>query len=200
MPRHVNAWSVVESAEDFVGYLTLLSRDAERAREAGAPWHNDSVPAYLAALAALVQPQHYCIDFVEGFGAPPMDSWRDLAAQLHAARSFEKSMELEQFQPVPDGDHVADVETFLGHLRWLIDDFHADQAERAGRAAAGLWAYEGRWAHAIIEDWLGTWGAWLDDWYLKAASPTVRAERAALLEPVSWRSVAWQLSAARIYE
>lgn len=200
MPRHVNAWSVVESAEDFVAYLTLLSHDAQRAREAAKPWHNDSIPTYLAALATLVQPRHYCIDFVEVFGPPPMNSWRALAAQLHAARDAESTIDLEQFPPTRDSDQVVDVNTFLGYLRWLIDDFHTDQAELAERAAAGLWAHEGRRAHAIIENWLGTWGAWLNDWYLKVASPAVRAERGTRLVPVSWSSAAMQLSAARIYE
>lgn len=200
VPRHVNALSVVESAGDVVAYLLLLSRDAEQAREKGMPWRNDTIPEFLKAFADLIRSSHYCADFNEGFGPPPMNSWRDLAALLHAARGAMARGELPAPEPINDRRGVDDSETLRGYIQWLIDDFQADQTDLAKRAAAGLWTHEGRWARAILENWLKTWSYWLRDWYLKTSSPELKAERAARLEPVTWTSIAHQLSAARIYE
>jgi hypothetical protein len=199
-PRHVDAWSVVESAEDFVAYLLLLSRNAEQAREEGTPWRNDTIPEFLTAFADLIRSSHYCADFIEGFGPPSMNSWRDLAALLHAARGRVARDEQPAPEPISDRADVNDAETLRGYIQWLTDDFQADRADSAERAAAGLWAHGGRWAHALIENWLGTWSYWLRDWYLKISSPELKAERTAQVEPVTWASIARQLSAARIYE
>jgi hypothetical protein len=195
----VNAWSVVDSLGDFAEYLFLLARDAERERAAGRPWPNAAIPAFLAALADLVEPRHACVDFVEVFGPPPMTGWHDVARLLHGARSVPPAVDLARLAPVADSDAVADAVGLQGYLRWLIEDFRADQAERAVRAAAGLWALEGRWSHTVIEDWLGVWGGWLQDWYLRAL-PDVPDERRRRVEPATWATIAFQLSAARVYE
>ena len=189
----------MESAEDFVSYLLLLSRDAERARAKGVPWRNDTIPEFLTAFGALIRPSHYCADFVEGFGPPPMSSWRDLAALLYAARGAVTRDGTPSAEPISDCGGVEDAEALRGYIRWLADDFEAGQADLAEQAAAGLWAHEGRWAHSVMENWLETWAAWLRDWYLETSSPELKAERASRLEPVTWASIAHQLSAARIY-
>jgi hypothetical protein len=43
---------------------------------------------------------------------------------------------------------------------------------------------------------MDAWAAWLDDAYWAAKSTRARSE----IEPVTWRSVAVQLAAARVYE
>jgi hypothetical protein len=190
----------VESAEDFVAYLLLLSSDAEQSREGRTPWRHDTIPDFLEAIAALIRPSHGGADLVEGLDLPPIHDWRYLAALLHAARSAVVKAELQQVEAIEDSDQVDDADSLRGYIRWLIDDYHADEAELAERAAAGLWASEGRWAHAVMENWLETWAAWLEGWYLDVRTPEIRVERGASLEPVTWASIALQLSAARIYE
>jgi hypothetical protein len=199
-PRHVNAWTVVESAEDFASYLLLLSRDAGQAREKRMPWRNDTIPEFLAAFGEIIRPSHYCADFVEVFASPPLNDWRDLAALLFSARGDVTRDEAQPPEPVSDHAGVDDVESLRGFIRWLVDDFRADQADLAKRAAAGSWAHEGRWAHSVIEKWLETWAAWLNDWHLRASAPEPKAERTECLEPITWASVALQLSAARTHE
>ncbi|MBR7833297.1 hypothetical protein KDL01_08470 [Actinospica durhamensis] len=166
------------------------------------PWRNATIPAFLTAFADLIRSSHYCADFEEGFGPPPMNGWRDLAALLHAARGAVVRGELPTPEPISDHRGVEDAETLRGYIQWLTGDFQNDQADLAMRAAEEPRAREGGWAHAVIENWLATWSYWLRDWYLtclKAASPELKAEQAARLEPVTWTSIAIQLSAARIY-
>lgn len=77
------------------------------------------------------------------------------------------------------------------YVATLATDFARDQEECQAKIDRGQWAGDGgSWAHSTLYDWLGAWAAWVG-----AISPLH-----AQLEPVTWRSVALQLSIARIYE
>lgn len=94
------------------------------------------------------------------------------------------------------------MESLRAYLHWLIKDFRLDRAEVAERTRIDKWHNQGRWAHGILSNWLGAWAAWLDDAYLKplpAMMVKLGIQREPV-EPMSWRSIAIQLSGARIYE
>jgi hypothetical protein len=65
-----------------------------------------------------------------------------------------------------------------------------------------MWDNQGRWAHRNLSARLERWAAWLQDCYLKPL-PAVMVKlgiQREPVEPMSWRSIAIQLSGARIYE
>ncbi|MFE7214121.1 hypothetical protein ACFY0A_38010 [Streptomyces sp. NPDC001698] len=75
------------------------------------------------------------------------------------------------------------------YVATLATDFVRDQREQQTKNAE--WAGDGgSWAHDTLYDWLDSWASWV------AADSPLHAQ----LEPVTWRSVALQLSAVRIYE
>jgi hypothetical protein len=89
-----------------------------------------------------------------------------------------------------DVDDWAQIETredFVAYLQLLAVDFEADERELVERRGAGHFVLEGRWAHGSVAAVLDAWAAWLQDTQED-------------LEPLTWRSLALQLSAARVYE
>ncbi len=73
----------------------------------------------------------------------------------------------------------------------LATDFARDQREYQTKISRGNWAGDGgSWAHGTLYNWLDAWAAWV------GADSPLHVQ----LEPVTWRSVALQLSAAKIYE
>ncbi|MEY9860555.1 hypothetical protein ABH935_006192 [Catenulispora sp. GAS73] len=101
-----------------------------------------------------------------------------------------------------EAKEVDGLDSLLGYVRWLIDDFLLGQAETAERTRNNKWSYFGKWARGSLPAWLGAWAAWLEDAYLKPL-PALMVKHGITREPietVSWRSIAIQLSGARIYE
>ncbi|MEU6961292.1 hypothetical protein [Streptomyces chrestomyceticus] len=89
-------------------------------------------------------------------------------------------------------DHLNDTAgDLLMYAASLATDFSRDQRDCQAKAERGEWTGDGgSWAHGTLYDWFEAWGAWVG-----ADSP-----RHAGLEPVTWRSIALQLSVARSYE
>jgi hypothetical protein len=96
-----------------------------------------------------------------------------------------------------DWASVESREDFLTLLELLAANWDAAEAERSARQERGLWAGEsGDWAHSTPGAWLEAMHAWLT-----AALTGEDAERfEANLEPPSWRTFAFILSASRFYE
>lgn len=174
------------SLETFRDYLLVLSREAE-----GQPsqWRNTTVPAFLSGWVSYLVTSHDSLQTVPG--------WGGLARFLHEARNHEFAY--PSYGPsdlVDDEERVATKGDLVFYLIWLCLDHAADQKELAERASRGLWAAEGRWAHSGLSAWLETWAAWLEGAHMPTNPWRDRCE----VEPVTWRSCANQLGAARVYE
>ncbi|MGY0055197.1 hypothetical protein ACWY4P_01210 [Streptomyces sp. LZ34] len=123
--------------------------------------------------------------------APGRPGWRGLAYQLETARTTSPDFNCVLANSGIEPDEVNTPRGLQRHVATLAADFTRDQRECQAKIDRGQWAGDGgSWAHSTLYDWLGAWAAWVD-----ANSP-----HHAQLEPVTWRSVALQLSAARIYE
>lgn len=97
-PKDVDDFDAVETAADFVAYLTLLSteftEDVERREASGNPyyegtWAHHDIGTFLERWGAWLRAMA-----VEGRPAYPKDlidppSWTSLARQLNAARDYE---------------------------------------------------------------------------------------------------------------
>ncbi|MEV7523524.1 hypothetical protein [Streptomyces sp. NPDC091371] len=146
--RSIGSWQRVESRQDFITHLRLLSAACATAcngRDPRAPaaqrWTNQSVDGFLGS--------------------------------------------------VTGPDEVDGADSLRMYVATLAVDFARDQRETRVKADRGEWAFDGgSWAHGDLHAVLESWAAWL------AADTPYHAK----LEPVTWRSVADQLSAAQIYE
>ncbi|MFE2553206.1 hypothetical protein ACFXGI_32360 [Streptomyces sp. NPDC059355] len=177
IPENVEAWDRVERRPDLVAYLLLLS-----AEYAGAGAHR-TLDGFLLGWVTVLD-RHLDGTAVLGGG------WRGLACQLYRARTAEPHRDTALAEPPTAEDAVSNASDLRRYLATLAVDFARDRQEMRTRAARGLWAGDGgSWAHGTAEAWFDGWAAWL------AVTPYAHE-----LEPVGWRSVAEQLSAARIYE
>lgn len=96
-----------------------------------------------------------------------------------------------------DWQSVETREDFLALLELLAAIWDAAEAERITRQEQGQWAGEsGEWAH-------GTPGAWLEAMHAWLTAPRPDGHTAAFeanLEPPTWKTFAFILSASRFYE
>jgi hypothetical protein len=106
-------------------------------------------------------------------------SWQWLASILRDSRGHEYvSPRRREADPLDLMEFVEDLPDLLLYLDWLGDDFANDQRSP-----------DGRWGHYRLDHWLNAWASWLRSWPGRSQ-----------LDPVTWRSVAIQLAAARVYE
>lgn len=133
-------------------------------------------------------------------GDHPFDEapgWQGLARFLYEARDHEFVYPCHKPSDLIDDEtRVSSASDLVFYLIWLCKDFADDQEELAERARLGLWALEGRWAHSDLGGWLETWAAWLEGAHMPTNPRRERSE----VEPVTWRSCANQLAAARVHE
>ncbi|MFI8280237.1 hypothetical protein ACIGBH_36100 [Streptomyces sp. NPDC085929] len=177
IPKTVEAWHRVESRPDLVAYLLLLSAEDEAARA------HRGIDGFLWGWVTVLD-RH--LDGTAALGG----GWRGLACQLYRARTAEPRQDPALAEPPTDEDAVSDAADLRRYVATLAVDFARDRREMHARAARGLWAGDGgSWAHGTPHAWLDSWAAWL------AATRWAHE-----LEPVTWRSIAEQLSAAQIYE
>lgn len=206
-PTTIDNWQDVNSLQEFVAYLRLLAADAGRAESAAQPWPNATIPDFLAAVATLLAAapaqatgDDPAAETIAEISAPA--EWWQLAVLLREAQT-ERPVALPAIPGESnDAKSVDSVEGLLAYLRWLIEDCRQDGAEAAERARTDQDPDSGRWAHSTLPNWLEAWAGWLEACYLKphpAMMIQLGAERTPV-EPVGWRSIAIQLSGARIYE
>ena len=123
--------------------------------------------------------------------APGRPGWRGLAYQLDMARTTPPGFNCALADSGTTSDDVHTAWDLRMYAATLATDSARDQREWQAKIDRGEWASDGgSWAHSTLYDWLDAWAAWVG-----ATSPLH-----AQLEPVTWRSVALQLSAAKIYE
>ena len=193
---------VVEDLEGFAASLLALAADTAVATGTGT-WLNTTIADFLGAIAALLaangaNPSGSATEVA----VPEPATWNELAALLHRARSHQTAAPAATNDQLADARSVGDRDELLAYIRWLIDDLPQDGAETAERTRVGQWAGEGRWAHRALSTWLEAWGRWLRDAYLKPL-PLLMVKLGMTrepIEPVGYRSIAIQLSGARIYE
>ncbi|MEZ0114777.1 hypothetical protein ABH920_008812 [Catenulispora sp. EB89] len=203
-PASVEDWQDVEGIEYFVAYLHLLAAEAGAAEHGMGSWRNATIPDFLAAIGTLLAFTQTQIALGNPvFAEPMMTDWWEVACLLSTARhEAPASLPEATTGNLGDAKAVEGLDSLLDYVRWLIGDFRLDAAEVAERTSWNKWDSQGRWAYGVLSNWLGTWAAKLEDAYLKplpALMIKLRIQRDPV-EPVSWRSIAVQLSGARIYE
>jgi hypothetical protein len=184
-------------------FLRLLVEDVERAGRAGgdpgatASWTNVTVFSFMWAWVSAVRAA------LDGGDMPGRDTegggpgWVGLAYQLRRARTAMPRYNCVLADSGAEWHDVTDVNGLRMYLAALAMDFHREQQELAEKSRRGEWTGDGgRWAHSSLGAWLDAWAAWLEGAYLAAIPVRDRSE----IEPVTWRSVAIQLAAARVYE
>jgi hypothetical protein len=195
--RNIDSWQQVESRANFAAYLRFLAFDCERA--CGGPdsevpaalhWTHQSINGFLWAWVRLLGGRIDGSDLLHE-EAPGQPGWRGLAYQLDTVRTTPPGFNCVF---ADSGTKPEEVDT-ARDLRWyaatLATDFARDQRERQAKTDRGEWAGDGgSWAHSTLYDWLASWAAWV------GANSPLHAQ----LDPMTWRSVALQLSVARIYE
>jgi hypothetical protein len=130
-----------------------------------------------------------------------MTTWSEFAVLLHNATTEPPTTSADGVDKHPDAKTVDSLESLRAYLHWLIEDFRLDTAEVAERTRINKWHNSGRWAHGFLSNWLAAWAAWLEGYLRPRPALMVKygIEREPV-KPMSWRSIAIQLSGARIYE
>lgn len=201
-PASAQDWQDVDSADDFIAYLRLLAADAERAEQGTGSWLNTTIPDFLTATDALLgfardQAAHGNSVFAE----PMMTTWWEFAVLLHNATTEPPAALPDTADKHDDAKTVDSLESLRAYLHWLIEDFRLDTAEVAERTRINKWDNSGRWAHGFLSNWIGAWAAWLEGHLRPRPALMVKhGIQREPVEPMSWRSIAIQLSGARIYE
>ncbi|WP_409239611.1 hypothetical protein [Streptomyces sp. PA5.6] len=196
VPQNIDSWQQVHSRQDFTAYLQMLSADCETACAGQDPripvaqrWSNQSVDGFLWAWARLLESRLDGTDLLQE-QSPGRPGWQGLAFQLDHVRTSPPGFASAPADMVTKWDDVNSAHDLRMYIAALATDFVRDQREYEAKRSRGEWAHDGgSWAHGLLYDVLDAWAAWL-------GSTPLRAE----LEPVTWRSVALQLSAAQIYE
>ncbi|MGW6690862.1 hypothetical protein [Streptomyces sp. NPDC054961] len=197
LPHPIGSWQQVASRRDFTAYLDQLSAACESAcagQDSRTPpaerWTNQSVDGFLWAWVRLLESRLDGTDLLHE-EAPGRPGWQGLAHQLHVLRTSPTGFNGALADAVTDPDEVGSAHDLRLYAATLAVDFARDRRETRARASRGEWAGDGgSWAYGTLWQVLDSWASWL------AADSPFHAE----LEPVTWRSVAQQLSAAQVYE
>ncbi|MFF3457069.1 hypothetical protein ACFYXH_22655 [Streptomyces sp. NPDC002730] len=195
-PRNIDSWQQVESRQDFTAYLQKLAADREKVCKGQDPrspaaqcWTNQTVDSFLWAWVRLLESRLDGTDLLHE-EAPGRPGWQGLAFQLDAVRTTPPGFNSAPADSVTEWDEVDSAHELRMYVAALATDFARDQRDYQAKISRGEWAGDGgSWAHGLLYNVLDAWAAWL-------VSSTLHAQ----LEPVTWRSVALQLSAAQIYE
>jgi len=195
--RIIDSWQQVESRADFGAYLRFLAGDCEQACSISAPedptaqrWTHRSIDGFLWGWVRLLGSRIDGTDLLheETVGRP---GWRGLAYQLDTVRTTPPGSIRTSPDPGTTPEKVDTAEDLRLYAATLATDFARHERETQAKITRGEWAGDGgSWAYNTLPDWLAAWAAWVG-----ANSP-----RHAQLDPVTWRSAALQLSAARVYE
>ncbi|MFK4066773.1 hypothetical protein [Streptomyces sp. NPDC029674] len=191
---NIDSWRQVKSRQDFTAYLQRLSADCEAACEGQDPrtpaarrWTNQSVDGFLWAWVRLLGSR---LDGTDLLQAPGRPGWQGLAFQLDTLRTSPPELDSSLAGSVTEPGEVHTAHDLRLYAATLAVDFARDQRETQAKISRGEWAGDGgSWASGTLSQVLESWAAWL------GATPFH-----AQLEPVTWRSVAHQLTAAQIYE
>ncbi|MEH0416047.1 hypothetical protein [Streptomyces sp. B21-083] len=195
--RNIDSWQQVDSRADFAAYLRRLAADCEQActdqdphSPAAERWTHRSINTFLWGWVRLLGSRIDGTDLLHE-QAPDQPGWPGLAYQLDIVRTTPPAFNCALADSGTTSDEVNTVRDLRMYAATLATDFARDERERQAKISRGEWAGDGgSWAHSTLYDWLDAWAAWVG-----ATSPFH-----AQLEPVTWRSVALQLSAAKIYE
>ncbi|MES4909185.1 MULTISPECIES: hypothetical protein [unclassified Streptomyces] len=195
--RSIDSWQQVESRQDFAAYLRFLAFDCEQAcsgQDAEPPtvnrWTNQTINGLLWGWVRLLGDRLDGTDLLHE-EAPGRPGWQGLAYQLDTVRTTSPGFDCMLTAPGTEPDEVDTPRDLRRYVATLATDFARDEKESQAKFDRGQWAGDGgSWAHSTLYDWLDAWAAWV------GANSPFHAQ----LEPVTWRSVALQLSAARIYE
>ncbi|MFK4264587.1 hypothetical protein [Streptomyces milbemycinicus] len=195
--RSIESWQQVKSRQGFAAYLSFLAVECGQAcsgQDAESPtvsrWTNRTIDGLLWGWVRLLGGHFDGTDLLHE-EAPDRPGWQGLAYQLDTVRTASPSFNFVLADSGIEPDEVDTPRDLQRYVATLATDFVRDQEECQAKIDRGQWAGDGgSWAHSNLCDWLDAWAAWVG-----ANSP-----RHAQLEPVTWRSIALQLSAARIYE
>jgi hypothetical protein len=197
VPRDTDSWQQVNSRQDFAAYLRLLAVDCEHARNGqdldepvAQRWANRTISGFLWGWVRLLGERIDGTDLLRE-EAPGRPGWQGLAYQLARARSARPGFNCALADSGTQWHEVDSVIDMRWYVAALATDFAGRQRELRAAIRRGDWAGDGgSWAYSNLYEWLEAWSVWTD-----ATSP-----RHGQLEPVTWRSVAMQLSAAQTYE
>jgi hypothetical protein len=192
------SWHDVSSLDEFADLLEHLSQAVEAARtphgdQSRPPLADRSLNDYFWAWSRLLG------DGLYRDGPLPQErdgnpGWRGLAFQAHTALTAAPGYNCALADSELQWQEVTSAPTLRQFLGALATDLARDQRETRERAERGLWAGDGgSWAHHDLAAFLETWAA------------SLRAEHVGPdpfppVEPVTWQSIAIQLSAAQVYE
>ena len=187
----------MDSRADFAAYLLALAFGSDLAcgrQGSEAPtaqlWTHQSINGFLWGWVRLLGSRIDGTDLLHE-EAPGQPGWRGLAYQLDTVRTTPPGFNCALADSGTKPEEVDAVRDLRMYAATLATDFARYQREMQAKAERGEWAGDGgSWAHSTLHDWLDAWAAWVDQ-----DSPSH-----AQLEPVTWRSIAVQLSVARIYE
>ena len=202
----VEPWRDVESVQDFVSYLRLLADECARAVGDGdgdpsaQSWTNRSINDFLWAWSPAVRRLLETVDSAHDHDQP---GWRGLAFQLHLARMTKPGFNCVFADSGLRCDEVDSALHLQMHLAALATGFACEQREIAERTRRGDSALDaGSWVHRRLDAFLHAWAAWLEGACLKPlpSSAMKSGIERPPVEPVTWRSIAFQLDAARTYE
>ncbi|WP_369213150.1 hypothetical protein [Streptomyces flavofungini] len=195
-PLNIGSWRQVKSRPDFTAYLQRLSAECENAGDGQAPgmpaarhWTNRSVDGFLWAWVRLLEGRLDGTDLLYE-EAPGRPGWQGLAFQLDTLRTYPPTYDRSLAGTVTEPGEVDSPHDLRLYAATLAVDFARDQRETQAKTSHSEWAGDGGgWASGTLSQILESWAAWLG-----ADVPHTH------VEPVTWRSVAHQLSAAQIYE
>lgn len=194
------SWHDVNSVDDFVEFLLQLNRVVHEARarrddQSRQPLADRSLNDFFWAWSRVLG------DGLYRDGPLPLEDdgrpgCRGLAFQAYTALTAVPSYNCvlaDSDLPWQDVTSAPALRQFLGAL---ATDLARDQRQLRERAERGQWAGDGgNWAYHDLAAFLETWAAWLH-----AACCTLNLPPRHPIEPVTWQSIAIQLSAARVYE
>ncbi|MGC5021318.1 hypothetical protein [Micromonospora sp. DT47] len=95
-----------------------------------------------------------------------------------------------------DWQAVESVADFVRFAELLAEEYAEDERQVEAQRAAGHLLAEGTWAQGTPGAWMEALAAWMVGRYLDAGKADLRSE----IEPPSWRTFAYLLSASRLYE
>jgi hypothetical protein len=199
-------WRRVESLQDFVVYLRLLADECAQALADESGDHdthgraNRSINEFLWGWVAVVRRHLNEADLLQDDGQP---GWQGLAFQLHLARTAKPGYNCVLADSGLRWDEVDSALRFQMYAAAQAMGFARETRELQEQPRRGETKWDsGTWAHGRLDGYLSAWAAWLEGAYLKPL-PALMVKHGIErrpVEPVTWRSIAFQLDAARTYE
>lgn len=196
--RNIDSWQLVDSRQDFAAFLRFLSFDCGHPRSGtdcetpeAQQWVHTSIQGFLWGWVGLLGRRHNGKDLLHE-EAPGRPGWRGLAYQLDTVRTSSPGYNcILADSGLTNPEEVDNPNDMRMYAATLAMAFPRDPRERQAKIEGREWAGDGEtWAHSTLHGWLASWAAWVG----------TNSPMHAQLDPVTWRSVALQLSIARLYE